>query len=59
MPYHLGMLRRGFESKRFTEDIKENAGETTFLFNMDDGRILACKGTTTVGYTDVVSGGKV
>lgn len=42
----------------FEEDAMENADETHFVFNMDNGRTLGFRGTSTVKYADVVSGGE-
>ncbi len=41
--FHLGELKRGFESGQLNENQIENAGETHFVFNMDNGRTVgAC-----------------
>ena len=36
--FHLGTLKRGFELGTIDEDFIENADETHFLVNMDNGR---------------------
>lgn len=54
--YHLGCLKRGFESRELEEGMVENADETHFVFNMDNGRTLGLKGDEHVKYADVVSG---
>lgn len=55
--FHLGVLKRGFEAGILKEDTIENADETHFIFNMDNGRTLGFKGEQEVKYADVVSGG--
>ena len=54
--FHLGMLKRGFESGQFQEDLIENADETHFIFNMDNGRTIGFRGEECVQYADVVAG---
>lgn len=56
--YHLGVLKRGFDSGEFNEDTIENADETHFVFNLDNGKTLAFIGDREVRYADVVSGGQ-
>ena len=56
--FHLGELKRGFESGQLHEDECENADETHFVFNMDNGKTLAFIGDKEVKYADVVSGGE-
>lgn len=56
--HHLGELKRGFEGGRLNENYVENADETHFVFNMDDGRTLGFRGDNSVKYADVVSGGE-
>lgn len=56
--YHLGELMLGFESGLLNEDRIENADETHFMFNMDNGRTLGIKGDKHIKYADVVSGGE-
>ncbi|MEM7298840.1 MAG: hypothetical protein AAF391_11305, partial [Bacteroidota bacterium] len=55
--FHLGLLKRGFESGTFREDSVENADETHFVVNMDNGKTLGFIGDRHVKYADVVSGG--
>ena len=55
--YHIGELQRGFESGLLYEDNIENADETHFVFNMDNGKTLGFVGDKHVKYADVVSGG--
>lgn len=55
--FHLGELKRGFESGLLNETRIENADETHFVFNMDNGKTLGLKGDRHVKYADVVSGG--
>lgn len=55
--FHLGELKRGFESGLLNENRIENADETHFVFNMDNGKTLGFKGDDHVKYADVVSGG--
>ena len=38
--YHMGELRRGFESGDLNEDLLCNMDETHFLINCDNGRTL-------------------
>lgn len=45
--YHLGKLKRGFESGLLNEDRIENADETHFVFKMDNGKTSGSKGTRT------------
>jgi len=56
--FHLGELKRGFESGILIEDKIENADETHFVFNMDNGKTLGLRGDTSVKYADVTSGGE-
>lgn len=55
--YHLGCLKRAFDSGEIYEDECENADETHFVFNMDSGKTLGFIGDNDVKYGDVVSGG--
>ena len=50
--FHLGQMERGFESRM------ENADETHFVCNMQNGKTLGFKGEDVVSYADVVSGGQ-
>lgn len=36
--FHLGQLKRGFESGKLAENERENADGTHFIFNMDNGK---------------------
>lgn len=54
--YHLGQLKRGVESGELEEDYIENADETHFVFNMDNGRIIGFRRDENVKNADVVSG---
>lgn len=56
--YHMGQLKRMFEEGEIHEDDCENADETHFVFNMDNGRTLGFIGDNDVKYADVVSGGE-
>lgn len=56
--FHLGALKRGFGSGLLNEDNIENADETHFVFNMDNGKTLGFVGDKHVKYADVVSGGE-
>lgn len=56
--FHLGILKRGFASGELQEDNMENADETHFVFNMDNGKTLGMIGDNDVKYADVVSGGE-
>ena len=50
------MLKRGFESGQFQEDLIENADEIHFIFNMDNGQTIGFRGEECVKYADVVAG---
>lgn len=54
--FHLGMLKRGFETGLLNEGRIENADETHFVFNMDNRKTLGFKGEAHVKYADFVSG---
>lgn len=56
--YHLGKLARAFRSGELQEDDVENADETHFVINLDNGRTLGFKGAEEVKWVDVVSGGE-
>ena len=55
--YHLGQMKKQFESGELEEDTIENMDETHFIINMDNGKTLGFKGDNTIKYSDVVSGG--
>ena len=55
--FHLGTLKREFETGTIDENDVENADETHFMINMDNGRTLSFSGESEVKYADVVSGG--
>ena len=55
--YHLGQLKRDFDSGKLDENYVENMDETHFVFNMDDGKTLGFIGDNEVKYADVSSGG--
>ena len=42
--FHLGELKRGFDSGSLNEDMIENADETHFIFNIDNGRTIGFRG---------------
>lgn len=54
--FHLGSLKRGFESGYLNEDRVENADETHFVFSMDNGRTIGLRGDEDVKYADAMSG---
>lgn len=54
--FHLGSMKRGFESGLFDEDNMENVDETHFTFNMDNGNTLGFRRDVVIKYADVVSG---
>lgn len=56
--YHLGQLKRAFLDGDLDENCVENADETHFVFNMDNGKTLGFIGNNQVKYADVVSGGE-
>ena len=53
--FHLGKLKRSFESGDLNEGLVENADEMHFVFNMENGRIVGFRGDEKVKYSDVVS----
>ena len=53
--YHMGELRRGFESGDLNEDLLCNMDENHFVINCDNGPTLNFCGDTEVRYGDVVS----
>ena len=55
--YHLVVLKRGFDSSFFDENLMENIDETHFVVNMDNGRTLGFWNDTSTKYVEVVSGG--
>lgn len=55
--FHLGCVKRGFESGLLDEDLVENIDETHFLINLDDGKIFGLCGAQEVKYADVTYGG--
>ena len=55
--YHLEVLKRGFGSSLFDENLMENIDGTHFVVNMDNGRTLGFWGDTSTKYAEVVSGG--
>lgn len=54
--YHLGKLKKDFESGVLQEGCVFNADETHFRIDLQDGRTLAMRGDSEVKYCDVVSG---
>lgn len=56
--FHMGFLRRGFDSGRFREEDMEVADEIHFVFNMDNGKTLGLGGCSDFEYADVASGGE-
>jgi hypothetical protein len=57
LAYHLGVVAREFQSGALDENLVENADETNFVINMDNGKTLGFRGDNDVKYVDVVSGG--
>ncbi|ETO82009.1 hypothetical protein F444_03758 [Phytophthora nicotianae P1976] len=55
--YHLGKLKRGFESGLYDENAIENIDETHFVVDFDNGKTLGFGDEKQVKYADVVSGG--
>lgn len=47
---------RSFEAKELDENCSENADETNFVFNMDNGKTLGFKTDKDIKYAGVVSG---
>ena len=58
MAYHLSCIKRMLAVDGVEENNIENADETHFMINMDDGKILGFCGEKEVKYADVVSGGE-
>ena len=56
--YHLGYLARKFRTKQRDENDVENADETHFVIDMDNGSTLGFAGGGEVKYAEVVSGGE-
>jgi hypothetical protein len=54
--YHLGVVSREFQSGALDESLVENADETHFVINMDNGKTLGFRGDNDVKYANVVSG---
>lgn len=54
--FHLGCVKRDFESGKLQEDLVENADETHFVFDMDNGHTVGLRGDEQVKYSDVLSG---
>lgn len=54
--FHLGGLKRDFDSGTIVEGVVYNADETHFVVDLNDGRTLAMKGDKDVKFADVVSG---
>eukprot|EP00171_Calliarthron_tuberculosum_P021226 IDg21226t1 len=52
-----GILKRAFNLNLLNEILIENADETHFVFNMDNGKTLGFCGAMEVKYGDVMSGG--
>lgn len=52
----LGSLKQRFETGELNENDVANMDESHFIFDMDDRRTLAVRGSTSVNYVDVVSG---
>ena len=55
--YHMGELRRGFESGDLNEGLIRNMDEIHFVISCDNGRTLGFRVDTEFKYADVVSGG--
>jgi hypothetical protein len=56
--FHLGELKRGFESGLYYEDYMKNVDETHFVINFHNGRTLGFRGDVEKKYADVVIGGQ-
>lgn len=53
--FHFGHLMRDFNSGRLDETCMENADETHFFVDLNEGSTLAMKGDTNVKFSYVVS----
>lgn len=53
---NLGTMKRAFDSGELCEDMVENADETHFVFNMDNGKCVGFRGDQTVTYADIMAG---
>ena len=56
--FFLGRLARDFQSGVLSDEVVENADETHFVFNQDDGKTLGFRGECDIKYADVTSGGE-
>ncbi|KAL0229044.1 hypothetical protein GEMRC1_013664 [Eukaryota sp. GEM-RC1] len=56
--FHLGELKRGFDSEELSDNLMVNFDETHFIINSDNGKTLGFVGDDKVRYSDVVSGGE-
>lgn len=56
--FHLGFLKRKFETGEICEDSIENADETHLVFNMDNGKKIAFIEDKEIKYVDVASRGE-
>lgn len=54
--FHLGQLRRDFQSGSIHEENVFNADETHFKIDTNDGKTLAMRGDEHIRFSDVVSG---
>lgn len=55
---HLGRISELFATNQIDENDVENADETSFAINFDNGKTLGFCGAAEVKYADVVSGGE-
>ena len=56
--HHLGTVSGLLSAGKMDENDVENADETNFIINVDNGRTLGFSGDKEVKYADVVSGGE-
>lgn len=57
LEFHLGVFQRGFKDGTFNEYTIENADETHFVVNFDNGKTLGFIEDNHFRYADVDSGG--
>lgn len=58
MEFHIGTLKRAFETGFINENRVENTNETQVIFKLDNGKTLGIYGEQNVKYADVVSSGE-
>lgn len=54
--FHLQNLKRWLESSEYEEDLMEDADETHFVLNLENGRKLVLKADEVIKYAEFLSG---